>query len=176
MAHLLKYILFVRILCSNQITSEDLKDSLILIEEFSADFDKIYAGSDMTYNLHMHLHLPRQVFLFGSLIKCSCFPFENMFRVTRDLFHGVVNFEGQIARHLEARKLIRIDLKQIYMDTINEDIKRFQDKFFFDYNIKKNGILSPREISRMDLKSHEKDLISDYQLLQGHRASFKNIG
>jgi len=48
----------------------------------------------------------QQVERFGSLINCSGFAFENMFRITREMYHGTVNYEGQIGRNLLRKKAI----------------------------------------------------------------------
>ena len=85
----------------------------------------------MTFNTHSHLHLVEQVERFGPLPKCSCFPFENMFRITRDLFHGTRNFEGQIGRNLVKKQAIKVELDKLSKKTINLDIKQFIQKNFF---------------------------------------------
>ena len=54
----------------------------------------------MTSYLHGHLHLIEQVKRFGPLTKCSCFAFENMFRMAREMFHDTKTFEGQIGKNL----------------------------------------------------------------------------
>jgi len=59
--HLLKYILFIRILSQDKITKEDIETSKILINEYIADFRSLYGKKSMTFNLHSHLHLPNQV-------------------------------------------------------------------------------------------------------------------
>ena len=59
--HLLKYLLFIRILSQDKITKEDIEFSKILIDEYIADFRSMYGKKSMTFNLHSHLHLPNQV-------------------------------------------------------------------------------------------------------------------
>lgn len=81
----------------------------------------------MSYNLHCHLHLPKQVLEYGLLNKCSCFSFENMFRISKDMIHGkknyllllfifniisigTRNYASQIAKNLTKRQLNKLAL------------------------------------------------------------------
>lgn len=120
LVHLLNYIVFMRLLCSDKVSKDDITDSMILIKEFSKNHEFFFGKNDMTYNLHMHLHLPRQVLLIGPLNRISCFPFENMFKITRTMFHGVHNFDGQIAKHLEIRKINRNELKNLMISNSDD--------------------------------------------------------
>ncbi len=96
----MKYILFLRILCQESINNIHINDAKILIKEFLTEYGKEF----MSINIHSHLHLPEQVSKYGPLNKCSCFPFENMFKMSRDLFHGTVNYESLIANNLQTKK------------------------------------------------------------------------
>ena len=73
----------------------------------------LYGIESMTFNLHIHSHFLRQVLNNGPLNKTSAMCFENKFKHTRDQFHGTVNYEGQIARNLERKQQIIIELKQL---------------------------------------------------------------
>ncbi|CAF0888461.1 unnamed protein product [Brachionus calyciflorus] len=139
--NLMKYIIFLRILCQDKISQEDLEDSQKIIIDFIKEFETLYGRSQMTSNLHGHLHLPRQVKDFGPLNKSSCFPFENVFKTTRDLFHGTKNFEGQIALNFERRKSIKRNIKLLNNGTTNLDIKNYVRSYFVNYNEKINSKL-----------------------------------
>jgi hypothetical protein len=86
--NLIKYVIFIRLLCQEAITKEEIDDSQKLIISFCKEFQKLYGESYMSFNLHAHLHLPDQVRNYGPLNKTSCFPFENMFFISQDNFHG----------------------------------------------------------------------------------------
>lgn len=75
--HILTYVTFIRILTQNEITNQDILDSIELINHFCEDFEDLYSLSHMTYKLHSHLHLPAQVIQYGPLHEISCFPFES---------------------------------------------------------------------------------------------------
>jgi hypothetical protein len=84
----IKYIIFMRLLCQESISVEEIDDSQMLINSFCKEFQNLYGDTYMSYNLHAHLHLPNQVLNFGPLNKYSCFTFENMFKISADKFHG----------------------------------------------------------------------------------------
>ena len=64
---------------------DDINDAQKIIIDFVTEFEDLYGTKAMTSNLHGHLHLPRQVRRFGPLNKISCFPFENVFKITRNI-------------------------------------------------------------------------------------------
>ena len=125
--NLLKYILFIRILCQEAISLNDINDSIILIKDFLLEFESIYGKKAMTSNIHGHQHLPLQVWKYGPLNKRSGFPFENKFKDTRDTFHGTKNFDGQIARNLEKKQKICSELKILREKSLNKSIIDFID-------------------------------------------------
>jgi len=83
-----RYVIFLRILCQDSITKENLIDANLIIREFMLDYERIYGTDNMTFNLHSHLHLVKQVERHGPLTKISGFGFENMFRISRTMFKG----------------------------------------------------------------------------------------
>lgn len=74
--HFLLYVLFIRLLTKQNISDQDFKIAELLIEEFVKNFATIYGSTNMTFNLHSHLHLVEQCKRFGPLNKISGFPFE----------------------------------------------------------------------------------------------------
>jgi hypothetical protein len=112
--NLIKYVVYIRILCQDKISAEDLKDAELIFIDFIREYEILYGIDNMTSNLHAHFHLIAQVKRFGPLTKCSGFAFENMFRLTREMYHGTVNFEGQIGRNLIRNQTIQLESNQIY--------------------------------------------------------------
>jgi hypothetical protein len=78
--NLVKYVVFLRILCQDSISASDLVDAKEIMNDFIVEFESLYGPLAMTSNIHSHMHLVEQVKRFGPLPKCSCFAFENMFR------------------------------------------------------------------------------------------------
>ena len=113
--NLIKYVVYIRILCQDKISAEDLKDAELIFIDFIREYEILYGIDNMTSNLHAHFHLIAQVKRFGPLTKCSGFAFENMFRLTREMYHGTVNFEGQIGRNLIRNQTIQYET--IHLDS-----------------------------------------------------------
>ena len=99
--NILKYIIFLRILCNEKINEEDLILAQQLIEDFISEYEELYGLENMTYNLHAHLHLVFQASKFGPINKTSSFAFEGMFKNFRDMYHGTCGFASQIAKKLQ---------------------------------------------------------------------------
>jgi hypothetical protein len=64
----------------------DIQFAAYLINYFVLKYQNFYGRRHLTYNLHSHLHLPLQVFLFGPLYMVSCFPFEGFFKICNGLY------------------------------------------------------------------------------------------
>ncbi len=129
----------------------------------------------------MHLHLADQVTMFGPLNKISCFPFENMFQVTRDLFHGTTNFDGQIVRNLEIRKEIIKEIKSLKKSSFNAELKEFIQEFILKSFIKKpDALIKPIKRFKSQLREFESALLNHLVggevLYQGQRANFNYTG
>lgn len=81
--NVLKYVIFLRVLCQEKIEEDDLILSQHLIENFIFEYEQLYGIQNMTYNLHAHIHLPIQAFKFGPINKISALAFEGMFKIYR---------------------------------------------------------------------------------------------
>ena len=74
--HFFLYVIFLRILTDENIDNSQIIYASKLINHFVHDFEGLYGEDNLTYNLHAHLHIPLQVWLFRPLNKLSCFPYE----------------------------------------------------------------------------------------------------
>jgi hypothetical protein len=89
---LVQYIIFLRILCIDSITKQDLSDAQVILNLFIVDFEKLYDIDSMAFNLQSHLHLIKKVRRLGPLTKSADFCFENMFFIIRKMCKGTRNF------------------------------------------------------------------------------------
>jgi hypothetical protein len=71
--HILKYLLFLRILNKDKITANEIDYSQNLINEFVTDYETLYGTLNLKYNLHAHLHLPKMAADLGPLYKYAGF-------------------------------------------------------------------------------------------------------
>lgn len=145
--NLIKYVLFLRILCDNIITVESLDIAMQLIEELIVDFQKLYGSDSMKFNIHSHLHLVSQVKRFGPLNICSCFPFENMFKVTRNMFHGTRNHESQIARNLVLSKHVKSEINKLNEQTDNTILRNYLSANISNDKPIINSLINSRKIT-----------------------------
>ena len=71
--HFLSYLTAIRLLNKIKIFKKDLEDAFCLIQFFVKKYENLYGVENLTYNLHVHLHLPQQVSNHGALFYTSSF-------------------------------------------------------------------------------------------------------
>jgi len=162
--NLVQYIIFLRILCNDSITEQDLSDAQVILNLFIVDFEKLYGIDSMTFNLHSHLHLIKQVRRFGPLTKSAGFCFENMFFITRKMCKGTRNFEGQLGRKLTQKQNIKIEINKLKKNSsensrLNEYISKYIDK---DLKLTKNTLLNSKKICIRDLSDTQRQVILNF--------------
>ncbi len=160
--NLIHYVIFMRILCQEQISREEINDSQKIIVTFLTNYQKIYGEGSMTYNIHAHLHLPLQVYNYGPLNRCSCFPFENMFKISKNMFHGTVNFASQIAKNLIRHKLNKKNLDDLFETTNDSQLKSFISELLPHKKLEnKNTLLDSKLVNKEELNEFELYLINN---------------
>ena len=168
--NLLKYVLFLRILCQDEIPDCEIHDANQMIKEFLNEYQTLYGLSDMKYNLHAHLHLPSQVWKYGPLNKTSCFGFENIFQISQNLFHGTRDLESQIARNFLFKKQNKLNLQELYGETSNQNIKYFISTVMPSQKLSnKHQLIQPT--SDVKLLPHEKFLLAELAFANIRRSS-----
>lgn len=137
--HLFHYILFIRILCQDEIDESDILLSFKLIYSFIKNYENLYGRENMTFNLHGHIHLPFQASKFGPINKISSFPFEGMFKNFRRFFHGTKNYASQIYRNLALENLLYFNQYENVEKLRSGPLKAFTKSLFKrDYENKTN--------------------------------------
>lgn len=162
--NLIKYVLFLRILCDNKISQDDLDNATKIMDLFITEFQELYSSDNMKFNIHSHLHLVSQVKRFGPLNKCSCFPFENMFRITRSMFHGTRNHEGQIGRNLVVSKNVRSEISKLNKTTQNHLIINYLNGVVLKEKPVINSLINSKVIELKNLESFEIPFLNDFNL------------
>ena len=115
--HFCLYVSFVRLLTKPMISNKDIQNASELVNEFVRTFASLYGDEKMTHNLHLHLHLPMQVFRFGSLDMVNVFPLEGYFKICRTMFHGSNAVGETINENMEIKKLL------VYSEELDIDIE-----------------------------------------------------
>ena len=144
-------------MCQQSIKNFELLEAEKIFLDFIHDYQRIYGTAAMSFNLHGHLHLFEQIRRFGPLPKCSGFAFENMFRITREMFKGTRNYEGQIGRNLIRKQSIKID--NIKNSSTDWAIKEFLAQNFSNIKDKDNSLLYPKQLMIKNLEPHESALL-----------------
>ena len=102
--HFQKLVYSVYTLLKSDITPEEIKQARTNLDEFVADFEKLYAKRFLTLNVHRCLHLADQVEAGGPLFCYSCFPFEDK--------NGYILKMIQGARHVDSQVVSAISMVQ----------------------------------------------------------------
>lgn len=157
--HLLSYIVFLRILCNEEVTSQDREDAEILIHDFIEKFSSLYGNENILYNLHGHLHLVKQVERFGPLNKHSAFAFEGLFKYFRELFHGTRGHVNQICNYFLLDKYIYFQYSSIFKNSHNielnlfvKQLERVKKKISEQHFYEKSRKIKATDLSNNELK------------------------
>jgi hypothetical protein len=126
--HFMSYSAFIRLLCQDCVSSADILLADDLIHDFVSKFENFYTSDGLTYNLHAHLHLTKQVASYGPLNKSSGFAFENMFRIARNYTHGTRGLVNQIARNTILDSTLHQSINKWIDEIENLDFKMFLKK------------------------------------------------
>ena len=117
--NIVKYICFIRLLTKEKINPEDIIKAKQLINEFCPEFENLYGTTNMSYNLHVQLHLAEQCELIGGLHMASCFAGESCFNECSQRFYGTTNIPYQIAKNINLKRQI---YEYLTLDEINKSI------------------------------------------------------
>jgi hypothetical protein len=174
--HLLIYALFLRILTQDSISDSDIEYSRMLIDQFMRIFVNSYHEKHLSFNLHAHVHLPNQVELFGPLNKISCFSFEGVFKICKNLFNGTRGISNQIANNLNISSYIYFNSAKLTENITNRQLKQLLKKTSVNNSLKveENGLISPiDEINIQDVCKEHIALFGDTNLIRLIRTSLK---
>ena len=112
--HLIKYILFLRLLSQDYVSNDDIDNSQALINSFVEEFLDNFGLSKITHNVHTAIHLPRQVVYHAPLHKCNCYAGEFCFKDCHGVLFGSRYTARQIGNNIGrknvTRKYLTIDL------------------------------------------------------------------
>ena len=189
--HLAKYVLFIRKLTKDKRTPDDLSRSRALINEFVRDFEDLYGTENMSYNLHIHLHLVDQVENIGPLDKSSsCMSGESCFKKCKDEFHGSTSIASQIAFNINLKSQIKeyLTIEEI-QKVENLNLRAFYTKLRTSKHSKIESAFKPslrfsESVSISSISAFEKSLFQkkfnlnniplNFKLTRGSQIDFKN--
>ena len=146
--HFLLYVIFIRVLCQENITKDDILSSYSLIKSFNVNFKDYYGSINQTFNLHGHLHLPKQVLNYGPLNKISAFPFEGFFKICKGLLHGTRDISNEIITKIEIQSYLFFENHNNLESMKDQSLKIFlEDKIFGKKKKNQNSNKTPVKYS-----------------------------
>jgi len=121
--HLRVWLLFVRacsILCSKIVKKSDVEIAHKYLKEFCIKFIDTYGDKHFTPNQHMHMHIRRCCYDFGSVYAFWCFAFER--------FNGILGSCHTNKRCIEAQIMNKfLQQQQVYQHHISAGFEDFFD-------------------------------------------------
>ena len=85
-------------LLSSKISDYDLNEAERALRKFVFDIERLYGPEYMKFNVHLLLHIPKAVKLFGALWAWSAFPFESYNRILRDMIYNSQSVLHQVCK------------------------------------------------------------------------------
>ena len=74
---------------------------MILIKNFVREYGELYGKESLVFNVHALIHIPKDVFRFGSLDEYSAFPFENKLQELKGMVRKSSQIITQIVHQLQ---------------------------------------------------------------------------
>ncbi len=94
------------LLCKDTVTSEGLKRCEKLVVEFVKQFETLYGKENVSFNVHLCLHLPDSVRNWGPLWAHSGYIFESFNGEILKMFHGTQCVPLQIMKQFTYRQVL----------------------------------------------------------------------
>ena len=110
--HFLTFVTACRLCYSKSVRSHCVEVQE-LFDYFLSRLEFIYDLNISTINMHLLLHLSKQVERFGALPNCSMFSFEHQFHSYNVLTHGTNSFISQISNKLTLLKYCKLYLEKV---------------------------------------------------------------
>ena len=160
--HLVLYILFLRLLTSDDIDNSDIELAYRLILCFVSKYEDLYGTDDLTFNLHAHLHLPAQVHQYGPINKVSAFAFEGFFHFCKYLFSGTRNIDKQIAQNMAIDSYVHFNYNRYMRKIVSYRLLDFLDNALEIKSTKKDQLSNAVDINVNQIPENERFAICAY--------------
>lgn len=105
--HWFLYVYSLHIYSKDKATDEELDLAKSAIYQFVEETEAFYGNTFMKYNIHLLLHVPHFVKLYGAVWAWSTFSFEHYNGVVRRLFHGTQYIPHQICKQYHRLRYIK---------------------------------------------------------------------
>lgn len=106
--HFMLLVFSTTIFLKESATDSDFKAASTAMKRFVFLTEVLYLPKFMTYNLHLLLHVPEFVQLWGQLWDTSCFMYEFYNGILLNLFHGTQHVPQQIVKNYRRIQTLNI--------------------------------------------------------------------
>lgn len=121
----------ITIFNSDEITDEAFCQATIALRTFVLETEALYGEEMMKFNVHLLLHIPKFVKLFGPLWAWSAFPYESNNAVLRRMVHNSQAVLNQICKAYLRFQIVKYD--KTFDGPSNENAKKFFFKMLGKY-------------------------------------------
>lgn len=118
--HWSKLVKGVSLLLGENITREQITESEALLTDFVKDMEVFYGEANLSYNVHLCLHLPRSVVNWGPLWAHSAFVFESYNAKLLDMIKSTQGVALQIVKMFWLQKALPFYGQTLLKDASNE--------------------------------------------------------
>lgn len=106
--HWFLFVYSVQIFAKTKITDVEFVAASAAMKLFVLQIESLYGKDLMSYNVHILLHVPRSVKMFGALWAWSTFPYEGFNGILKRLFNGSQYVPGQILKFYARLKYLKL--------------------------------------------------------------------
>lgn len=96
-----------------------------------------------------------------------------MFRITRDMYHGTVSYERQIARNLLIKQTIKSEVDNLSRGS-NSDVNNYTYKYLSFKQNHRDRLFDPKKLTILQLEANLQKNFTDYSndqiIYQSNRA------
>lgn len=121
----------ITIFNSDEISDSDFYEASIALRTFVLEAEALYGEKIMKFNVHLLLHIPKFVKMYGPLWAWSAFPYEGYNSVLRSMVHSSQTVLNQICKNYLRFQKIKYD--ETFDGPCNENAKQFFDKMLGKY-------------------------------------------
>ncbi|KAL7866987.1 hypothetical protein AOLI_G00148010 [Acnodon oligacanthus] len=123
--HWLILVTFMFLLCKDIITTEDLKRCEKLVVDFVKQFETLYGKQNVSFNVHLCLHLPESVRSWGPMWAHSGYIFESFNEEILKMFHGTQCVPLQIMKEFTYRQVLPLLRNDALKNAVPECIQLY---------------------------------------------------
>lgn len=113
----------ITLLLGNEVTGNDLKEAELALKKFVFGVENIYGRAELSYNIHLLIHLPQAVRYWGPLWAHSCFLYEDSIGRLKRFHHGTRGEANQILTSYAMQSVLKLLVLQ-------ENVKNTRVKFY----------------------------------------------